>query len=170
MPKETIISESIRLRGDLVVGDCSIIDDYCYFAADVITGKYVHIAHNVTVLGKGFKCNIGDFTAIGPGVRIACASDDYNGGIAGPNIPIKYKGNPLSGNVSIGRHCVIGANSVVFPNVIMPDGVGIGSLSIVKPDCELEPYGLYAGSPLRFIRYRQRNEELEKMFVNQSES
>lgn len=169
MPEETIISKSIRVRGDLVVGDYSIIDDYCYFAADVEIGKYVHIAHNVTVLGSGYKCKIGDFSAIGPGVRIACVSDDYEGGIAGPRIPHEYKGHPLAGNVVIGRHCVIGANSVILPGVVIPEGVGIGALSLVRPTDKLEPYGLYAGCPIRFLRYRKSNETLEKQFLDKSE-
>lgn len=154
----------IRVRSSLEVGDHTIIDEFCYFAADLRIGKYAHIAHAVTILGGGNLCTIGDFTAIGPGVRIACASDDYAGGIAGPHIPREFKGNPLSGDVIIGRHCVIGANSVILPGSVIPDGVGIGALSLVRPKDRIVSYGLYAGCPIRLLRYRIRNEGLEERF------
>jgi len=165
MSKNTIISEMIRVRGSLDVGDCSIVDDFCYFAADILLGEYVHISHNVTVLGGGQRCEIGDFSAIGPGVRIVCASDDYSGGLAGPNVSTEFKGNPIYGDVKIGRHCVIGANSVILPGVTIPDGCAIGALSMVRSEDKLEPYGIYAGVPLRFIRRRRSGiEAAEKAF------
>ena len=154
----------IRVRGSLEAGDNSIVDDFCYLSADVRLGEYVHISHGVTTLGGGHLCVIGNFSAIAPGVRIVCAADDYDGGIAGPSIPAQFKGNPLTGDVRIGRHCVIGANSVILPGVTLPDGCAIGALSMVRPGDELKRYGLYAGNPLRFIRDRRDNEELEASF------
>ena len=148
--RSSIVSQMIRVRGRLDVGDHAIIDDFCYFAADVRLGRYAHIAHGVTVLGGGWSCTVGDFTAIGPGVRILCASDDYDGGIAGPRIPAAFKRRPRCGDVRIGRHCVIGANSVILPGTVIPDGVAVGALSLVGPKSRLQPYGLYAGSPARF--------------------
>jgi acetyltransferase-like isoleucine patch superfamily enzyme len=164
MPEEAIISPNIRVRGDLQVGDYTIIDDHCYFASRVVLGKYVHISHGVTILGASYTCKIGDFTAVGPGVRIVCASDDYKAGIAGPRIPREFKGHPQGGDVIIGRHCVIGCNTVILPGVVMPDGVAIGALSLLRAKDKLEPYGLYAGCPVRFLGYRERNDELEAKF------
>ncbi len=66
--------------------------------------------------------------------------------------------------MAIGRHCVLGANSVVLPNVTIPEGVAIGALSIVRPKDKLEPFGLYAGCPIRFIRKREGIQELENQF------
>lgn len=164
MGKDAIVSQMIRVRGALEVGDHCIIDDFCYFAADVTLGEYVHISHGVTILGGGLRCTIGDFTAIGPGVRISCAADDYDGGIAGPKIPPEFKGRPAKGDVRIGRHCVIGANAVILPGTVIPDGVAIGALSLVRAKDTLEPYGLYAGCPVRLLRSRPSNEQLEAAF------
>ncbi len=164
--KDAIISRRIRARGALEVGDHAIVDDYCYFAADVRLGRYAHIAHGVSVLGGGWSCIVGDFTAIGPGVRILCASDDYDGGIAGPRIPTAFKGRPRCGDVRIGRHCVIGANSVILPGTVIPDGVAVGALSLVGPKTRLTSYGLYAGCPARLLRRRASNEALERRFID----
>lgn len=161
MSADTIISPMIRVRGAFEVSDHSICDDFCYFSADVKAGRYVHIAHGVTILGGGQCCTIGDFTAIGPGVRIICASDDYDGGIAGPRIPARFKRRPVRADVRIGRHCVIGANTVILPGVELPDGVAIGALSLVRRNDSLEPNGLYAGCPLRRLRYRESPQALE---------
>ena len=165
MSAETIISTMIRARGAFDMGDHSICDDFCYFSADVQTGRYVHLAHSVTILGGGQRCTIGDFTAIGPGVRIVCASDDYDGGIAGPRIPTRFKRRPARGDVRIGRHCIIGANSVILPGTVIPDGVAIGALSLVRPADPLEPDTLYAGCPLRRLRRRESAQPLEEAFL-----
>ena len=171
MSDDPIISKMTRFRGTLLeVGAHTIIDDFSYSSADLRLGKYVHIAHSVTIIGGGHVCTIGDFSAISPGVRIVYASDDYLGGMVGPNIPIEFKMNPDFGDVTIGKHCIIGSNSVIMPDLVIPDGVAIGALSLVRRKDKLKPYALYAGVPLRFIRDREWDEALEKRFLERTES
>ena len=54
-------------------------------------------------------------------------SDDYADGIATPMIPLKFKGNPIIGKIIINKHCIVGANSVVLPNVTLNEGAALGA-------------------------------------------
>jgi galactoside O-acetyltransferase len=57
--------------------------------------------------------------------------------------------------VFIGRHVIVGCNSVILPNIALADGVAIGALSLVNKDCAA--FGIYAGSPAKRIKERSRN-------------
>lgn len=61
---------------------------------------------------------------------------------------------PDRGAVKIGRHSIIGSGSVILPGVDIPEGVSVGALSLVRKS--LEPWGVYAGAPVRRIKDRDR--------------
>jgi acetyltransferase-like isoleucine patch superfamily enzyme len=122
-----------------------IIDDFVFiYATNTITiGNYVHIASFTSITGGGVL-RIADFANISSGVRIATGSDDFKDwGFGGPPMPEKYR-NVVRGRIQIGKFCVIGANSVILPNVAIGEGVSIGAASVVTRD--LEPWGIYIGN------------------------
>ena len=43
-------------------------------------------------------------------------------GLLGPMIPLKFKGNKIIGKIIINKHCIVGANSVILPNVTFNEG------------------------------------------------
>ena len=52
----------------------------------------------------------------------------------------------------IGNDCWIGRETLLLPGLELGDGCVIGARSVVTKDCK--PYGIYAGSPAKFIKYR----------------
>lgn len=69
---------------------------------------------------------------------------------------------PLLGTIRIGNNVMIGANSVILPNVEIGDNVIVGAGSIVTKD--LKSNGVYAGNPAKFIctfdaLHKKRSEE-----------
>ena len=56
---------------------------------------------------------------------------------------------------------MIGANSVVLPGVVIPEGVVVGAMSLVLQDTVLKPWTIYAGSPVRALRARPSARILE---------
>lgn len=149
------------------IGDNVIIDDFCYFTTALSIGNYVHIAPHCTCIGgKNSKLVMNDFSGLSAGCRIICGSDDYLTGLTNPNIPNEYRGETKIGNIVIGKHAVLGTNTVVHPFVKINEGAATGSLTLVTKD--LEPWGIYIGSPAIKIKERDRERilKLELEFLN----
>jgi galactoside O-acetyltransferase len=139
------------------IGDHVRIDDFCVLSAGVggiFIGSHVHIAVYSSLIGAG-EIVLSDFANISSKVSIYSSSDDYSGEwMTNPTIPAKFTG-VTHGKVFIGRHVIVGCNSVILPNIALADGVAIGALSLVNKDCAA--FGIYAGSPAKRIKERSRN-------------
>ena len=137
------------------IGDSVIIDDFVFLAGGVRTtiGSFVHIA-SFTSLAGGGELIMEDFTGLSGGVRIYTGNEDYLGdSLTNPAVPAPYR-QPIRSRVRIGRHAIIGANTVVLPGVEIGDGVAIGANSLVTKECQ--PWTIYAGSPARPLRPRPK--------------
>ena len=72
MITKPIISKNIRVRcpDNFIVGEYSIIDDYCYFSTKVKIGRCSHIASGCSIAGgKTNKFVLGNYSKIG---RASC--------------------------------------------------------------------------------------------------
>jgi galactoside O-acetyltransferase len=59
------------------------------------------------------------------------------------------------GKVIINEHVIIGAGSVILPNVEIGEGVSIGALSLVNSN--LKSWTLYIGNPLKKLSKKSRS-------------
>jgi acetyltransferase-like isoleucine patch superfamily enzyme len=165
---KAIISPNIRIRYPeyFEVGNYSIIDDYCYFAAKVRIGISSHIASGCSVAGgKQFTFEMGDFSSLSSGVKIWCASNDFANDLVIINPPGLHlaAAGPAEGDVSLGHYTGVGANSVIMPQNKIPEGTVIGALSFVPPAYAFEPWSVYAGTPVRLIGKRNRENILRQI-------
>ena len=163
-----IISPNIRVRYPefFEVGDHSIIDDYCYFAARVCIGISCHIASGCSIAGgMHFSFEMGDFSSLSSGVKIWCASNDFVNDLVIINPPglDLTSASPAEGDVSLGHYTGVGANSVIMPQNKIPEGTAIGALSFVPPAYAFEPWSVYAGIPVRLIGKRNREKILKQI-------
>ena len=157
-----IVGKTVRIRyPELVeIGDNSIIDDFTYISTRLTLAANVHIAAGCKLIGgREASVRMGEYSTLAPNVVLSAGSDDYIGGIATPLVPREYKGHCEVGTIELGRHCIVGAGSVVLPNVTFQDGAALGALSLAKES--LEAWSLYAGIPARRLRLRDRNTILE---------
>jgi acetyltransferase-like isoleucine patch superfamily enzyme len=161
-----IVSKNIRIRNKkfFQVGIGSIIDDFSYFSTKVKVGNFTHFAANCHVGGgQKYKFEIGDYCSISSGVKIWCESNNYI-----EDLPIVHKdlnkinNNPVSGNVRIKNFCIVGSNSVIMPNNIIPEGVAIGALSYVPQNFKFNSWSVYAGTPIKFIKKREKRKIISK--------
>lgn len=165
--KNVIIGKTVRIRyPELVeIGDNVIIDDFTYISTALRLDDYVHISAGAKIIG-GQNCSVsfGSFSTLAPQVVLSAGSDDYLAGIATPLVPAEFKGNVEYGDIKIGRHCIIGAGSVVLPKVQLYEGACLGALSLAKSD--LEAWTLYAGIPAEKLKIRNKHEilRLEELF------
>jgi len=153
--KNVIIGKTVRIRyPELVeIGDNVIIDDFTYISTSLKLHSYVHISSGCKIIGgrKSFV-EMYPFSTLAPNVVISAGSDDYSDGIATPLVPIEFKGNVIVGKIIFKKHCIVGANSVVLPNVVFNTGSCLGALSLANED--LDEWCLYAGIPARFLKKR----------------
>jgi galactoside O-acetyltransferase len=153
---------SIYNPQNIIIGNNVRIDDFVILSpsTELTIGSYVHIACYASIIGKG-KITISDFCGVSARVSIYSSSDDYTGlGMTNPMVPDKYK-KVTNGDVYIGRHSIIGAGSVILPNVVIGDGVSIGALTLISKNCD--EFSIYSGTPskkigkrmLKFLKYEE---------------
>lgn len=162
-----IVSGQIRVRHPelFVVGEDSVVDDFCYFSTRVRIGRCTHVASGCSVAGGPELCfEIGDFSSLSSGVKIWCASDDFVNDLVVlvPEGVEQVKTHLIQGDVSLGSYTAVGANSVIMPDNRIPIGVAIGALSFVPPAFAFEPWTVYAGTPIRRVERRNRDSVMEQ--------
>jgi galactoside O-acetyltransferase len=153
-----LISERASLhKAELMsIGDNSRIDDFCTVSGNVHIGRNVHISVHCSITASSEWAIFEDFSGLAMGCHVFTSSDDYSGkSMTNPTVPIQFK-DINHGSVSLGRHVIVGASSVVFPGVNIADGCSVGSLSMVTKSTD--PWGVYAGVPA--IRVRERSKDL----------
>jgi galactoside O-acetyltransferase len=143
------------------MGDHVAIDDFCYISTALELGDYIHIAALSSIIGgREALCVMRDFTTLAAGCRLVCGSDDYLGsGLTNPTIPVAYRGTSKVAPIVLEKHVIVGTNVVIHPGVTIGEGAAIGSSATVTKD--LPPWGVYVGTPARFLKARQRNRILD---------
>ena len=117
-------------------------------------GSHIHIGGGCHLTCAG-GVELSDFSGLSQGVKIYSGSDDYSGkSMTNPTVPEKYLNLKIK-PVLIGRHVIIGPNSVVLPGVTVGDGSAVGALSLVTKS--LEGWGVYFGSPVKRLTSRKKD-------------
>ncbi len=151
---------------NISIGDFSRIDDFCIISAGnggIEIGRYVHIGCYSSLIGQG-RIIIEDYSGTSGKVSIYSSSDDSTGEfMCHPTIPEDFT-NVEHGPVTLKKHVVVGAGSVVLPNVVIEEGVFIGALSLINKNCEA--FSIYGGIPAKRIKKRSTNLcKLEKQLL-----
>ncbi|MGR5557314.1 acyltransferase [Vibrio fortis] len=157
---------SIYNADNIEIGDNSRIDDFCILSAGefgIVIGRNVHIACFCSLIGNE-EIELKDFSGLSSRVSIYSSSDDYMGNaMTNPTVPIEYT-NVTNKKVTIGKHSIVGAGSVVLPGVNIGEGCAIGALSLVKKNCD--EWVVYGGAPLKKLVSRKRKcLELEVQYL-----
>lgn len=126
-------------------GKYVIIDSFVLIQAKkkLKIGDHVHIPSFSSITGGG-KLVMEDYSGLSSGVRVFTGSDDFKDwGFGNPTIDEKFR-NLKVGEVLIKKFAIIGANSVILPDVEIGEGAAIGAGSVVTKN--LEPWGIYIGN------------------------
>lgn len=154
------IEKSCTIIGarNIEIGSNVRIDGYTTIVAPgkgyVRLGSFIHVAA-YTLLSGGDGIVMDDFAGVSHGVRVYSRSDDYGGRyLTNPTVPGAYT-IASGGQVHLRRHVVVGSGTVILPGVDIGEGTSVGALSVVSRS--LDPWGVYAGVPVRLIRERKRD-------------
>jgi len=153
--KNVLISRkcSIYSPEKISIGDNVRIDDFCILSGEITLGSNIHIAAFCALYGaKGIEME--DYTGLSPRTTIFSAVDDFSGDyLISPMVPSQYT-NVTGGLVLIKRYAQIGAGCMVFPNLVISEGVAVGAMSLVTKN--LEEWGIYAGVPAKRLKDRKK--------------
>lgn len=124
-------------------------------------GSYIHIGGYSTILAAA-GIQMHDFCGLSQGVKIYTKSDDYSGEfMTNPMVPQQLT-KVASGAVVIGRHAIVGAQSIVLPGIHLAEGTAVGANSLITKNTQA--WSIYFGSPAKKIKDRKRNPlTLEKL-------
>lgn len=168
--KNVLISSDVRIYGqqNISIGNNVRIDDFVTLSSN---NGFIEIKNNVFIargchLSGFFGIILNDFSSMAANTILYSASDDYSGEfLTAQAIPQEYTSH-IGGLINVGRHVIIGANTVIIGKSNLAEGVSVGSNSLVYKD--LQEWGVYAGSPVKFLKERSRNLlDLEKKLIKE---
>jgi len=135
------------------IGNNVRIDDFSILSGEIKLGSNIHISAFCALYGAN-GIEIMDYSGLSPRCTIFSASDDFSGDyLIGPMIDEKLT-NVTGGKVTISKYSQIGAGSVIFPNLIIEEGVAVGAMSLVNKS--LKSWSIYAGIPVKKIKDRKK--------------
>lgn len=154
---------------DITLGDNTRIDDFCVVSGTVTFGRNVHIGILCNIAGGSAGIIFDDFSGLACGCHVFSQSDDYSGlTLTNPTVPAEYK-KVTKKKVIIGRHCIVGTKSVVFPGVVMAEGCAVGAMSMLTKSTD--PWGVYFGIPAKRIKNRKKDLlKLEELYLSGQEA
>ena len=141
--------------------NCRIFDFVFIDAGESLkVGKYSTLTWNVIIEG-GAKTAIGDRVFIGPGSKILTSTYKLNGVYSVEHLPEGCRGTDY-GNITICDDAYVGANCTILPGVTIGEGAVVGANALVNKD--LEPWGIYVGTPCKKIGERTKpTDQAEKI-------
>lgn len=154
-----MISKNCTIVGaeNISIGSNVRIDAYTTLIATgdgyIDIGSYIHIGTCCLLIG-GDGIVMEDFSGLSHGVKIFSRADDLSGEyLVNPLVPEKYT-HVTRGCVTLKRHVVVGASSVIVPNVTIDEGTVVGALGLVSRS--LPPWSIFLGNPLKKIKDRSK--------------
>jgi galactoside O-acetyltransferase len=133
---------------------CRIRDFVFIFAGmGVRIGQYTDMQPHAVIWGGG-ETIIGNRVSVGPGTVLLSAVYSHAEGLKMVDGLAEGSAKALYGKLVIEDDAYIGANCTLMPNITIGEGSVIGAASFVNKD--VEPWGIYVGSPARKIGERKK--------------
>ena len=154
---KVLISRFTRIYApeQITIGDNVRIDDFCILSGNITIGSNIHIAAYCALYGGECGIVLHNYAGLSARCTIYSTIDDFSGEyLIGPMVDSNLR-KLESGKVVLESYTQVGANSVVFPSVILREGTAIGAMSLVKTSTE--PWTIYAGSPAKKTKNRSCN-------------
>ena len=144
--------------------DFSIINDYCFIDAggEFKLGKYSIITWHCLVEGRA-KVYIGDRCFVGPGSKFLSSTYKLNGYYTCEFLPDECH-DTLYGDIIVKDDAYIGANVTIMPGVTIGEGAVVGANALINKD--LEPLGIYVGTPCKKIGEREKPTDERRKIVD----
>ncbi len=117
-------------------------------------GDYIYVAKRVIISNS----SVGNYSSIGPDVKIGLGEHDYRAISTSMRIKIN-KPNLLKGECVIGKDVWIGAGAVILRGVKVGNGAVVGANAVVTKD--VDSFSIVGGVPAKLIKYRFNKEKID---------
>lgn len=146
------------VRPDCVeIGDNTRLCDFAFIHPEggtIKIGRYCDFEPYSLIWGAG-KMTIGDFVNFGPGMKIMGNLYDYREGDIMVGTVEQTHAGIIAPELNIGDHVYFGADVTVLGSVHnIGEGALVGAQCLVNKD--LDPWGVYVGSPAKKIGERPK--------------
>jgi acetyltransferase-like isoleucine patch superfamily enzyme len=138
-PKNIKLSDNVYIKSGARICPCNV-------DATIVIGSNTTIGYDTKIFSSN-NITIGNNCMVAPNVYIV----DSNHGM--DRNSLMNAQNNTTERVSLGDDVWVGAGAVILMGAIIPNGCIIAANSVVKGN--LEPYGIYAGSPAKKIGERK---------------
>lgn len=162
--KNVLIAKNCTIVGleNISIGNHVRIDGFSTITATssgyLNIGSYIHIGGYCAIFA-GAGVEMQDFSGLSQGVKIYSTSDNYSGSVmTNPTVPENYTG-VIRKPIHIGKHSIIGSQTIVMPGVVIAEGCAIGANSLLTKNTE--EWSIYFGSPAK--RLKSRNKGILKL-------
>jgi galactoside O-acetyltransferase len=135
---DVLIDRTVRIYrpGQLELGSRVRIDAYSVLSCGdggIWIGSNVHLGAFCFLTGAG-RIELHDFCGLSGRSSVYSSNDDYSGAaLTGPTVP-EHLRNVANAPVTVRRHAIVGAGSVLLPGVTIGEGAAVGALSLVRRD------------------------------------
>jgi galactoside O-acetyltransferase len=137
------------------------IDPFTLITTGLKTGDNIQItSHCVLGGGNQHTITLGNWTFIGYGSKLFCASEDYSGDF-GPVNEFWGSNKINRGDITFEDYSGVASDVIVMPNVTLPIGCTIGAKSFVYTKNQLTPWSIWFGNPIKHIKDRNKENILK---------
>jgi len=142
-------------------------------------GKFTYFSGQSTINGTG-NVDIGSFTSVANGLQMFLSNINHPMQFAttfnlnsnsrmiefGDKVELPHFENEIKNlnkkrGITVGNDVWIGRDVMILNGIKIGDGCVIGARSTIIKNCE--PYGVYAGTPARLIKYRFGHEMIDQL-------
>ena len=147
------LCKMIRAENAELDNNCQIFDNVFIDAGKRLRiGKYTTLTWGVLIEG-GAETYLGDRVFLGPSTKLLTSTYKIQGFYTVEHLPEGCQETEY-GNITIKDDAYLGANCTVMPGITIGEGAVVGSNSLVTKD--LEPWGIYVGTPCKKIGEREK--------------
>lgn len=147
------LAKMIRSENAELDNNCQIFDNVFIDAGKRLRiGKYTTLTWGVLIEG-GAETYLGDRVFLGPSTKLLTSTYKIQGFYTVEHLPEGCQETEY-GNITIKDDAYLGANCTVMPGITIGEGAVVGSNSLVTKD--LEPWGIYVGTPCKKIGEREK--------------
>ena len=150
------VTTNILNPKNLILGNDVRIDAFCNIInkKKVVLKNLIHIGPYCLLNSGGGEIKMENYSGLSAGVKIYTSLEDMSGrSFFGPHN--KKKTNINSGTIKISKYSVIGANTVILPKSVIPEGCVVGANCVVNE--KLKSWAIYSNNNLKLIMARSKN-------------